>query len=255
MKTVLAPAALVLVACASGGRPFEAPEPDPPLDAKLDSTTEIPLDSPTAQPPDAMPDSSTPDSTVIPPDTSSTPDACVAIASEKLANPALDLTPNGTGWTEVLIPNLEGGPYPIITADGLAPITAPNKAWMGGAAGFDADPIVASVTDQLFQDVAFPADATTFVVTGMFAVGGIEDTDQVFDTFTLDITETDGTQIENVLVLDNMTPAAAFAPFSKTLSANLAGRTVRFRATTTNDTINHTNFFLDSLSFKATFCP
>ena len=207
---------------------------------------EVPLDTMVNPPPDTM----TPPDGPPPP-----PDACVAAVTEKLANPSLDLTPNGTGWTEVLIQNLAGGPYPIITADGLAPISAPNKAWMGGAAGFDANPAVATVTDQLFQDVTFPADATAFVVSGVFAVGGIEDTTQVFDTFTLDVIETNGAQIENVLVLDNMTPAAAFAAFSKSLTSNLAGRTVRLRATSTNDVLNHTNFFLDSLSFKATQCP
>ncbi len=242
---------LLLIGCAAGGRPLEQ---EPPADSP-----KPPSDGPVS--PDPVPDAMPPDSTVLPPDASATPDtqtlpdACVAAVTEKLANPALDLAPIGTGWTQVLIQNLDGGPYPIITADGLAPISAPNKAWMGGAAGFDANPAVATVTDQLFQDITFPADATTFVVTGMFAVGGIEDTDQVFDTFTLDVIETNGTQIENVLVLSNMTPAAAFAPFSKALTSNLAGRTVRLRATSTNDVLNHTNFFLDSLSFKGTFCP
>lgn len=245
MKSALGISFALLAGCASGGTAFEPPGPQPDSPLPADAGPEIPLD--------AMPDSPPPDSAVIPPDTM--PDACVAIATEVLANPSLDLAPNGTGWTEVLIEGLEGGPYPIITADGLTPVSAPNKAWMGGAAGIDATPIQASVTDQLFQDVTFPADATTFVVTGMFAVGGVEDLDDVYDTFTLDITETNGTVIENVLVLNNLTPAAAFAPFTKTLSANLAGRTVRFRATSTNDAIQHTNFFLDSLSFQGTFCP
>jgi hypothetical protein len=253
MKSVLAGMALVLVGCASGGTTFEPPDPQPdsPEQPPPDSGTEIPLDSTVNPPPDmALP----PDSTVLPPDTAPPPpDACVAVATEVLANPSLDLTPNGTGWTEVLIQGLAGGPYPIITADGLTPVSAPNKAWMGGASGQDAGQ--GSVTDQLFQTVTFPADATDFVVTGMFAVGGIEVTTVVFDTFALDITELDGTVIENVLALNNTMPAAAFVPFSKTLSSNLAGRTVRFRATSTNDISEHTNFFLDSFSFKGTFCP
>ncbi|MBA2542389.1 MAG: hypothetical protein H0V17_22295 [Deltaproteobacteria bacterium] len=251
MKTLLAGVALVLVGCASGGRSFDPPDPEPDAKPPVDSMAEIPLDTAVTTPPDSAP----PDSPAAPPDTMQPPDACVAVVTEKLANPALDLTPDGTGWTEVLIQNLEGGPYPIITADGLTPISAPNKAWMGGASGGDTTPAQGSVTDQLFQDITFPTDATTFVVSGMFAVGGIEVTTVVFDTFTLDVTELNGTPIENVLVLNNTTPSAAFVPFSKTLTSNLAGRTVRLRATSTNDVSDHTNFFLDSFSFKATFCP
>lgn len=250
MRFAVGIAVPLLIGCAAGGRPFEQ---EPASDAKP------PSDSPVS--PDPMPDSmATPDSTVLPPDASITPDspppppdACVATVQETLVNPALDLAPDGTGWTQILIQGLPGGPYPIITADGLAATSAPNKAWMGGASGSDAGQ--SSVTDQLFQDITFPADATTFVVSGMFAVGGVEVTTVEFDRFTLDITETNGTVIENVLVLNNMTPAAAFAPFSKTLTSNLANRTVRLRATSTNDITDHTNFFLDSFSFKATFCP
>jgi hypothetical protein len=90
----------------------------------------------------------------------------------------------------------------------------------------------------------------------MFSVGTTEfDFGIPFDTFTLDITETNGTQIENVIQLDNTDDTTAFTPFNKTLSSNLAGRTVRIRATSTNDSTAHTNFFIDSLSFNATFCP
>lgn len=239
--------ALVFVAsCASGGTPFT-----PPVPADDD-------DQPDAPPtPDAheevFPDAP-PDAMVLPPDAPPI-DACVPQQQEKLANPALDLAPNGTGWVEVPIQNLPGGPYPIITADGLAAVSAPNKAWLGGAAGEDASPVAATLTDQLYQDITFPADATNFIVSGMFASGGIEDTDAIYDTFTLDITETNGTPIENVMVADNRVLMGTFTAFSKTLTSNLAGRTVRLRATSTNDIINHTNFFLDTLSFKATFCP
>ncbi len=234
MKVFLVP--VLLVGCASGGRPFEdQPSPDA-------STPPSTPDAPVNPPPDAP---------VNPPPDS--PTACTPVQTNVLANPAFDLTPTGTGWTEVPIDNLPGGPYPIITADGLAASTSPNKAWLGGAAGLDAG--ASTVTDQLYQDVTFPADATNFVVSGMFASGGVEDTDAVYDTFTLDVIETNGTQIENVKTANNMVTNGTFTAFSKTLTSNLAGRTVRLRATSTNDILNHTNFYLDSLQFQATFCP
>jgi hypothetical protein len=89
----------------------------------------------------------------------------------------------------------------------------------------------------------------------MSAVGGSESTTVVFDTFTLDVLETNGTLIENVMTLNNTQPSATYLTFSKSLTSNLAGKTVRLRATSTNDITLHTNFFLDNLSFQATFCP
>jgi hypothetical protein len=223
---------LLMCACAKGGKQMPAAEvdaseqtnPDPIVDARPDAT-----------PPDAP------------------PDACVPVTTEYLMNPVFDLPPDGVNWTAVRNPQL----YPIIGPNptGLMPISAPNKAWFGGAAGNDLS--MTAVTDSLYQDVTFPANATTFVVSGFYLVAGIEDTDAVYDTFTLDVIETNGTPIENVMTLNNMqnTGAQTFATFSKPLTSNLAGRTVRLRGTSTNDIIQHTNFFFDSMSFKATHCP
>jgi hypothetical protein len=182
------------------------------------------------------------------------PDACVPVAVERLANPVFDLAPDGVNWIAVrnaaLIPIISPNPT------GLPAISAPNKAWFGGAAGQSLG--MNSVTDSLHQDITFPANATTFVITGYFLIGGIEETGTVYDTFSMDVIQTNGTPIENVMTLNNTQRNAAITtlqPFSKTLTANLAGQTVRLRATSTNDIINHTNFFIDSLSFKSTQCP
>jgi hypothetical protein len=232
---------LLMCGCAQGGKQqpgvvTDAPEqidannPDPVTDARPDSMQQ------------PMPDAPPP-----------MPDACVPVATEHLMNPVFDLSPDGVNWVAVRDPQL----YPIISANptGLTPISAPNKAWFGGAAGNDLG--VTSVTDSLYQDITFPANATNFVITGYYLIGGIEDTDVVYDTFTLDVIETNGTPIENVIALNNKqnTGAQTFAMFSKTLTSNLAGRTVRLRGTSTNDIIQHTSFFFDSLSFKATHCP
>lgn len=223
--------------------PNEVPPDTMPIaqDAPLPDTQ--PADS-SVTPVDTMPDT--------PPDT--TPDACVALVTETLNNPSLDLSPAATGWNMIPIANLPGGPYPIVSSDGLVQ-TAPFAAWFGGASGEDTVPATLSVTDELSQDITFPADATTFVVSGMQAVGSTDSTTSVFDRFTIDVLETNGVLIENVMTLDNTQVNANFTAFSKTLTSNLAGRTVRLRLTSTNDINLHTNFFIDSLSFKATFCP
>jgi hypothetical protein len=193
---------------------------------------------------DARPDATPPDAP---------PDACVPVATEKLANPVFDLAPDGVNWTAVR--NAALIPIVSVNPTGLVAHSAPNKAWFGGASGDDIG-INGAVSDSLHQDFAIPATATTFVVSGYFLVGGVDVTNQVFDTFSLDVIQTNGTVIENVLSLTNMqnTNASTFAAFSKTLTANVAGQTVRLRATSTNDVLYRTSFWLDSLSFKATHC-
>ena len=209
----------------------DSPNPDPMIDA-----TKVSIDAPMQAPPDAP--------VVMP------PDACVPAAFEKLTNPVFDLTPNGMGWTAVRDPQL----YPIIGAEGIAPHSAPNKAWFGGASGQDlgtSSPIV----DSLHQDVVIPANTTSVTITGYYLVGTQETDAGIFDRFTLDVIQTNGTVIENVIALDDNTVAGTFTMFSKTLTQNVAGQTVRLRGTSNNDVLYRTNFFVDSLSLKATHCP
>jgi hypothetical protein len=258
MKRVLAVAVLSLAACASGGtKPQfgdeDAPNPPPPPIDAQDEFADAP--APDAPSPDAPPPPP-PDAAVIPPDMP--PDACVPVTTQQLVNPALDLVPDGVGWTQVPLPNLPGGPYPLITADGLAPVSAPNKAWFGGAAGFDCEPPTTSnIVDQLFQDIAIPPGTTEIKITGFFANGTTETGTTVFDTFTLDVIKLDGTPITNVLTMNNTVLVNTFTAFTKTFDAtSIAGQTVRLRGTSTNDFLNHSNFFLDSLLFETVVgCP
>jgi len=239
MRAVRAVVFLVATGCASGSTPAV------PVDA---SEEPVRMDA-TESFVDARPDAPAPDAAIVP------PDACVPQQFEKLANPVFDLAPTGTGWTEVTIQGLSGGPYPIITADGLTAQSAPNKAWLGGAAGQDVTPAAASVTDQLYQDVAIPVGTTQVTISGYYAVGTTETLASPFDTFSLDVVQPNGTPIENVLALNNTMAVGTFTAFSKTLTANVAGQAIRLRATSTNDGTLHSNFFLDTLSLKATHCP
>jgi hypothetical protein len=259
----------VLGACASGGSPLQqggdggpdidaAPHPD-----SDEQTHDGPPDAfvPDAFVPDAfVPDAFVPDAFV--PDAPT--DACVPIVFEHLVNPVFDLTPQGTGWVDQRDPRtnaLPGGPFPIISPNptGLTAQSPPNKAWLGGAAGEDVTPQVQTLTDQLFQDIAVPANATQIVVSGFFLVGTNEAPGTAFDFFSLDITQTNGTPIENVLAANNNTVAGTFTPFTHTMSAGalaqMAGQTIRLRAVSTNDITLLTNFFLDSFSVKITHCP
>jgi hypothetical protein len=110
----------------------------------------------------------------------------------------------------------------------------------------------------MYQDVAVPADTTKVVLTGYYNVNTFETDDIPFDTASVGLIQTNGTPIETALSVDNTTNPDNNTPyiaFSHTFAANVAGQTVRLRFTTTNDDINYTNFFFDTLALTATHCP
>jgi hypothetical protein len=244
----------LLAACAQGNRAVSDAPPGDPIDAKdVDGAIDPPH-------PDAMVDAAVPhpDAFVPPPDAFiPPPDACVPQVTELLANPVFDLSPVGTGWQQTLIDPA----YPLITADdGLVEQSAPYKAWLGGI-----EPDSGTATDVLWQDFAVPANTTSLVLTGYYAVGTLEDPSDpnVYDTGSVDLTSTNGTPLQNVLSINNTTTTTTWVAFSKTFTGNYSGMTIRLRATTSNDPIapfplasGPTSLFLDTLSLKATHgCP
>ncbi|HUJ60593.1 MAG TPA: hypothetical protein VLX92_18960 [Kofleriaceae bacterium] len=240
---------IALAGCASGTTPFGASDASPPgadapaIDARPPADAARPID---ARPIDAPPPPI--DAARL---ADAPPDACVPVMTQLLANPAFDLAPVGTGWTQVPI----DPQYPLVTNGGIPVQSAPYYAWLGGLTGEDEDQD--TVTDQLYQDVAVPAGTTDLVITGFRAVGTDETTTTtVYDTGSLDLTRTDGSPIENVLALSNLTATGGtFVAFSHTFTADVAGQTVRLRMTTTNDIINVTSFWFDTLVLTATHCP
>ena len=197
--------------------------------------------------PDAyVPDAYVPDAFVVMVD--APPDACVPVDTQLLANPVFDLSPLGTGWQETRI---DPG-APLVTGDdGVVEHSAPYKAWLGG---FEAP--TASVTDVLWQDVVVPATTTQLVLTGYYEVRtGETTTTSAFDTASLALTQTNGTPIQVVRSVSNLTATTAWTAISHTFTQNLAGQTVRLRMTSTNDFLNATSFYFDTLALTATHCP
>lgn len=244
-------AALLLVGCASGqsavapgdGDISMLPDAETPADAPADAEPHVPDDAPPDARPDAPPDAPP----AVPPD-AAMPDAyvCQVMTMQLLQNPALDLTPVGTGWVQQNIDNA----YPIITADGIAPQSAPYKAWMGGFVATSG-----TLTDQLYQDVMVPAGTTQLRLTGYYLVGTEEtSTTMAFDTAQVGLTETNGTPIETALSLSNLSAVGTWTAFDKTFTTNQSGKTVRLRFTSTTDNSFNTNFFFDTLTLTATYC-
>lgn len=248
--------ALVLVAiagCASGtARPDDASV----IDAKtidggesfVDAAVDAPLiDAPPIDGP--MIDAPMIDAPMIDaPMIDAPPDACVPVVTELLVNPVFDLSPAGTGWQQTLIDPAA----PLVTSDdGIAEHTAPYKAWLGG---IEAD--TGAVTDVLWQDVTVPAGTTQLVLTGYYEVRTSETTTTTpFDTASFDLTMTNGTQIQNLRTLSNLTPTTTWTVITHTFAQNLSGQAVRLRMTSSNDFLNASSFYFDTLSLRATHCP
>lgn len=242
MKRVLVVASLA--GCASGQSNQGASDADvdqPSVDAKvyLDAGIIEPQHDAPKPPTDASIDAPKP-----PPDAY----VCTTKVMQLLGNPAFDLgTP--APWVQQNIDNA----YPIITNAGFAPQSAPNKAWMGGFTGQEKN--TANVTDVLYQDVAVPAGTSSLVVTFQHAVGTQETTQTIYDRGDVSLLKTDGTPLENVIQLTNLTTTnGAWVAHSKTFTGNYSGQTVRLRFTSTNDVINVTNFFFDTVALTATYC-
>jgi hypothetical protein len=245
-------AVLLLVGCASG-RATVAPEDgditplpdgmleipaDAPADAKI-TPADAPLMADAAPPADAPPADAP---TVTPPDAYQ----CTVMTRQLLTNPVLDLSPAGTGWVLQNINNT----YPIVTSDGIAPHSAPYKAWMGGFVA----PAGQMVTDILYQDVTVPAGTTQLRLTGYYIVGTQETGTTVYDTAQVGLTQTNGTPIETAIALSNATPVATWTVLDKVFGGNLSGQTIRLRLTSSNDDSFNTNFFFDTLALTATYC-
>ena len=223
--------ALALAACSSSATVADNDElPDAAQATRLDAAT----------PPPSYPDAGvTPDASAPP------PDACVQQITQLLVNPAFDEAPAGKGWTQTLI----DADSPLVTdADGVTEQTPTMKAWLGGIEA----PLGTTVKDTIVQDIMIPANTTSLVLTGFYDVRTGETGTTAFDTAKLVVTKTDGTTIATVLSLSNLTPKTTWTTFAHAFSQNLSGQTVRIRITSTNDELDPTSFFFDSLSLLAT---
>jgi hypothetical protein len=98
---------------------------------------------------------------------------------------------------------------------------------------------------------------TQLVLTGYYEVrtGESATATTVYDSGSLGLTQTNGTPIATALSVSNLTPTTAWTAINYTVPQNLSGQTVRVRMTSTNDFLNATSFYFDTLSLRATHCP
>lgn len=250
LLTMRALAAILLVGCASGQSVTPIADADlttPPVDSAVDLDGAVtPVDAKVTPPADAKP--------IDAPPAQPMPDAyqCQVMTRQLLVNPVFDLTPAGTGW---VLQNIDNA-YPVVTdQDGVPEQSAPYKAWLGGFTGQEKG--VTSVTDSLYQDITIPAGTTKIVLTGFYEVRTAETAATAFDTAQLALVQTNGTQIELVTSVSNLNATTAWTAINHTFATNVAalsGQTVRLRMTSTNDIIDVSSFYFDTLALTATYC-
>lgn len=175
------------------------------------------------------------------------PAPCTVMTTQLLANPGLDLTPAGMGWTQTPI----NAGFPIITADdGNSAVVEQSptmKAWMGGYA-------TATANDSLTQDVVIPMKTTALELTAFYWIKSSDSTFLPYDTVTFTV-ENGATVIGTVLAKDNTTRHTAWQPITHTIPvAGLSGQTLRLKIVTHNDDSLVTSFWFDTFALTATHC-
>ncbi|HVK88921.1 MAG TPA: hypothetical protein VM513_32600 [Kofleriaceae bacterium] len=174
---------------------------------------------------------------------------CGQVQMELLTNEAFDGSPIAAGWVEQRI---DTSAALVVDSSGdnaaIPAMSAPNKAWLGGFARATGN------SDQLHQDVAVPAGATSLTLSGAYRITTLEFFGS-FDLGQVDLASTTNNPFEVVLAVDNGDDTSTWTPFSKTFASAHAGETVRVRLTSSGDDSAGTSFFFDSLSLKATVTP
>lgn len=172
-----------------------------------------------------------------------TPGPCTPMMVNLLTNGNFETQPLATGWTETRIQN-----EPIVRSDGtLVAQSGTVRAWLGGLTG-------SAATDALTQDIMVPASATNIGFTGFYDVRTGETGTTVYDTAKVELLSTGGAVLESLKTFSNAAPTAAWTSFTQPLTSNVAGMTVRLRLTSTNDILNATSFYFDTLALTATVC-
>lgn len=166
---------------------------------------------------------------------------CTMMTTDLLMNGSFDTMPAGSGWSSTPANPM----YPIITSNGVTPQSAPDKAWMGS---------VISATDDMHEDIAIPASATSLVLAGYYQVRTMETGTAANDTGKVDLATTGGTSLETALSVDSAHATTAWTAFSYPITSNVAGQTIRLRFTTVNNSTKPTSFYFDTVSLQATYC-
>jgi len=167
--------------------------------------------------------------------------------SQLLTNGGFDMPPLGTGWSVTPAnPN-----FPVISATPQIPAHSPSaKAWMGNFEG---------TTDEIHQDFAVPASTTMLVVEGYYQLKTMEGPSLARDSGKVELVTTMGMVIETALALDNTQQDTMWTHFSHAFApanvTSVAGQTVRFRITTSNNQVQPTSFLFDTLLLFAAHCP
>ena len=174
------------------------------------------------------------------------PSQCTTMTANLLQNGNFEGTPLAAMWTETRYQN-----QPIVTTAGAAGQGGSStKAWLGGVTGVPGT----DAADGLSQDIAIPASATGLAFTGFYQILTGETGVTPYDHGYAELQSTSGAVIDTLASYDNSQAVSAWTAISHPIAANVAGQTVRIKLRSTNDYLNASSFYFDTLALTATVC-
>jgi hypothetical protein len=172
------------------------------------------------------------------------PTGCTA--TNVLANGSFDV--GDANWTATPIMPTDAIISTAAADGGLDPQSPEYRVWLGG---YEAAP--ENNQDSLVQDVMIPAGTVSLEFTGYHYVETEEPDADAFDTS--DVLLLNGNQvIETLGHFDDNGATTGWEPFTKTITQNLAGQTVRIKLLSAGDGLYVTNFFYDTFALSAKPC-
>lgn len=170
---------------------------------------------------------------------------CISATTEVLINGNFDGALGGAGWHET---PFQAGVQLITTDDGIVEDTPTRKAWLGG--------YPSTANDSMYEDITIPPGTSMLQFTGKYDVATTETGTTVHDVASIKLETPAGQVLDTISSLDNAHPTATWTPIDHAIpAAGLSGQTVRLIVRSQLDSVNNTNFFLDTLSLQATHCP
>ncbi len=129
--------------------------------------------------------------------------------------------------------------------EGVSPVSPEYLLWL---AGVDSD------LSTIYQDFEVPEGALLLVVQGYEHIHTFEDSSQVWDALSIDLTNASD-ELTPVADFSNIDANEEWVPFTFTVDASVyAGGTATLRLSSTSDDNTLTSFFIDSLSVTAKLC-
>jgi hypothetical protein len=151
-----------------------------------------------------------------------------------LANPGFEA--GSSGWQQSSTTG-----FSIIYTNGTNAHAGNGYAWLGGTV---------SSTDNLYQDVAIPANASQVQLRFWYRIATQEQLASDFDVLTITVESTSGTRLATLATFSNADASGSYQRAGPYDLSAYKGQAIRLHLTATNDFSNATSFYIDDVSLS-----